>query len=929
MFLLPKRLAFQQAGDVPDFCEVSSQQQDCVTENQIYLNTLQSKIDLAELFLSENPDNEKAKKLKESVEKEKKQYIEMMDRLMDVLRKIDELTNDNLNTDDGRKLIGTIFSMIDLVDLLYEESSKKYPSQHEKYKELKKVIVSRFRDIEGNIEDVLIQNDVRVFVGRPLLPENLERLRDRVDGQDVEQFFPSVDGLGHLGEGVAYYALRIPDAWDTPKEMSKNMGLVCNWKKVTEYNKDVGRTIEPGTAVHIPAYAFLDENLRSHRQVSFLELTIDEASSDKLDRVLKAMCEPDDNLSTKVMLFGESYFYGKPHPRNRYAIPVSMLREDWREHLMQEFPTTAVTLRRKDYKNPQLFSRMTVEGLNQVHPESFESMKKRGLVRKVADSDNFVWGLNGAGKNEFPEDNRYLTPYAEDVLNEIGSNFKQAAGGDFFRVTSMYRSRQYQKDLSTKSTGTAAAFYSTHFFGNSFDISKKYYCGSGGTDLWAPNGDKIKDSGRLSAKLLTVLSDLQEQGKIMFILEGGCYHVAVLNPNVHTGIEENSHIARPHRPISPEPERAQIYEENIPENFDPLAIEGFEEFQEQLLTEMRARKTAGNPMSLSEIQAKIVNDLLPKVRAAELEETARLLEGRSWEVAHVYAILISRHESQDSKAKSRRHHLFVYDEDPDVGQDLASFTTWRRQYGWFERGKYNASESLTMATAQGKPAGRYEMYKYLTESNVSEFIDPNLLMALAARETGYIGLDGGGECAYTKGPVFGYFQITGLQGEKIETKAKVIFDQLDDSIPGETWNFKEFKVNFNGQQYSLNPKMEIALAIAILQHNVDVLADTNHNQELPDQELLSLICYNGGRGPIEYLLQFGVYVNEHPKASSGKYKLTYVNQQGEVVVKWVSKAARDRVWTYLTKAMRADNGSIQEEEQLFSMRHYFRETLFP
>ncbi len=942
-FFSPQRLIFQQA---PEVCEVGNDAAaaECVDAHESYISGLENKISLLDAIIAQNPDdNDRAKEVRERIIKEQDQYRRMTHGFDVVLGEFDELTPALLATDEGADKVESLLGMINLVTsvFVYEELEE-YPFHQESYDRFIDLIVEKLQLIEPRVSDILVRNRVREFLGLDRLPETLENLRERVDGEDLSQFFPSIDGLGHLGEGVAYYVLKIPKKWDTPAEIAENMALICDdWPAVVQYNQDNGRTVQAGGAVHVPVSAFLDESIKQGRQVQFVEVTINEKNPDKLERVLTAMCEPDPNLADKVHVFTESYFYQKPHPRNRYAIPISMLRMDWRASFVAEHPETPLNLGRDPYKNPQLFARMTIEGLNPYHPESLDTMIERGLVNEVTDDANFVWaqdidrrdrdgdGNRGEWIDQCPEENRYLTSYAEDALNEIGATFFDNTGA-YIRITAMYRSKQYQRDIRAYEPN--AADQSTHFFANSFDIAKNAYCGAGRSDQgWPPNGDRV--GGHMN-DLRDVLRDMQEAGKIMFITEGNCYHVTVINPDIGGG----HNIARPHRSISPEPEYAPIHPELVPEDFDPTQIDGFEEFSTQLLATMRSRKKQDKTMTIGEIQAEIVTKFLPKVRAAGHEETARLLEGRSWEVAHVMAILVSRHETQDSKAATHKHHLYVYDEDPTVFQDNASFSTWKQNYDWFKEGKIGTNKTMTLVDSSGQDAGTYNMYEYLTESNLDEVteISRSLLMAaLAARETSFVNLRNAGEnSGYLSGVreaennVFGYFQITAVQRGKIEDRAKEIFEELDDTIPGENWDMSEFTVEFNGHTCHINPKMEIAIAVAMMEHQQAVFRQTNHFENHPDQEMLALVAYNGGGAPIEYLLQFGVSVARYKKDSTGKYKLAYVDDTGTVNVSWITAAQRNKVAGFLSDAMAADNGSIQEVVPIYNLRRYFRKTLF-
>lgn len=122
----------------------------------------------------------------------------------------------------------------------------------------------------------------------------------------------------------------------------------------------------------------------------------------------------------------------------------------------------------------------------------------------------------------------YLVPEAEELLHEIGRNFRDSlkarGGGDYrIKVTSLLRTNSSVKSLQTQNKNAVSG--STHTYGTTFDISyQQFVCDGGAT------GRSFEDLKRMLAE---VLADLQVKGKcyVKYELQQTCFHITVRCPD--------------------------------------------------------------------------------------------------------------------------------------------------------------------------------------------------------------------------------------------------------------------------------------------------------------------------------------------------------------------------------------------------------------
>ncbi len=111
----------------------------------------------------------------------------------------------------------------------------------------------------------------------------------------------------------------------------------------------------------------------------------------------------------------------------------------------------------------------------------------------------------------------FLTKRSNEVLKEIGKDFKRAAGeNSYFVVTSLTRTVKQQNRLAKRNVN-ATRGVSSHSYGVSFDISYVQF-----------NGKKRRNK-KLQRKLEQILISYQKNGEIYLIMEKrvNCYHVTV------------------------------------------------------------------------------------------------------------------------------------------------------------------------------------------------------------------------------------------------------------------------------------------------------------------------------------------------------------------------------------------------------------------
>lgn len=111
---------------------------------------------------------------------------------------------------------------------------------------------------------------------------------------------------------------------------------------------------------------------------------------------------------------------------------------------------------------------------------------------------------------------RVLVPPAKTVLREIAKRFRSTSKGSTLTYTSLTRTMDDQCQLR-KINENASQGFSTHNFGNAFDISYVRF------------NDRLERNDRLEKLLEKVLKEFENAGKIYFIKEKkqSCFHVTV------------------------------------------------------------------------------------------------------------------------------------------------------------------------------------------------------------------------------------------------------------------------------------------------------------------------------------------------------------------------------------------------------------------
>ena len=329
------------------------------------------------------------------------------------------------------------------------------------------------------------------------------------------------------------------------------------------------------------------------------------------------------------------------------------------------------------------------------------------------------------------------------------------------------------------------------------------------------------------------------------------------------------------------------------QNLDLSRIPEFEQFSARLIQTIKDRKDSGRKMKISEVQTMIQDELISKLSDSGQKDAAFILQGRTFEMANMINILVSTQESGNLHGS-----YCIYDERPEIESEVVGFEEFADKYALFKEARTSKTNKLSLLDSDNEVVGDYNMYKFLTKSNVRSFIDPTILIAKIAQETNFTFVKNltGEVSDYTGQTVFGYFQITSKQDKKTEKRAKEIFDQLT-GIPGTRFDFKEFKVSHKKGKYFVNPRAEIALAIAMYEQNAEKIRVANGGTEHVDNELLTTLSYNHGTLYIEDILKYGVTVSKYQVP--GGQKLSYVDAKGIVHAKVVTSKEESRIRTYL------------------------------
>lgn len=149
--------------------------------------------------------------------------------------------------------------------------------------------------------------------------------------------------------------------------------------------------------------------------------------------------------------------------------------------------------------------------LQLIHNEfELQACIENGTLSKVNNGNGYKIGTLHYSKP-------YLTKEAYEVLQEIGQQFKDKTGRNYFVVSSLTRTVQTQKELCNNNVN-ASRNTSTHCYGCSFDISYSRFNGRRGYN------------SKLQAELESILKRLQKEGKIYVLAEKRtyCYHVTVI-----------------------------------------------------------------------------------------------------------------------------------------------------------------------------------------------------------------------------------------------------------------------------------------------------------------------------------------------------------------------------------------------------------------
>lgn len=698
-----------------------------------------------------------------------------------------------------------------------------------------------------------------------------------------------ISKLAVLGKTEKYYVLNLPK--------SGKLSGDFDWKKIEAFNKKNNITIKAGEPLRIPVEA-LKTDLKYQGEVSFLQISVKDSSKSEL--VLKAVCKDYENSKMLLDVFNESHFYKKVKPDGSFAIPVAILKPDWQTYLLEKYRATPAKFRENSLYQMGEYDKfiahcVDVEGHKYIERDE---MIKAGLVKKVSpESRHFAF------QDKTPDREKYLKEYASSGLYEIAEDFYKQTGYQLV-VTSLFRTKAEQKDLA-ESNSMAAKGLSTHNFANSFDISNGRFIDPSGNEVtWSgTSGDAQKKLTGFRPVIEGILLKKQKEGKLMAMAETYAWHVMIASP----GVGDGTKIPKTERPVSSEVVTVTPDLSKKIDSIDFKKIEGFGEFSRKTIQTMRDRKAGGKTMKLSELQTILQTDLIAKIRKGGQNDLANVLAGRTFEMAHMINMLASM-----DKDKNVRSSLLIYDERPEVQAETMAYNDLALSYKYFKEGRISKSQKLELIDSKGRPVGDYNMHKFLTGSNVSDFIDPNILMAKIGQETSFkIVKNLSGEVsAYTGQTVFGYFQLTSKQGTATEKRAKEIFAQLH-GIPGEKFDFEELCVPYENGKYYVNPRAEVAMAIAIYENNSKIMKAANGGVEHPDQDLLAILAYNHGPLYIQDLLKYGVTVSKY--TVPGGHKLSYVDSNGIVHTKVVSWAVKATVRKLLNKRDKEAMDSLKKE----------------
>lgn len=692
--------------------------------------------------------------------------------------------------------------------------------------------------------------------------------------------------LARLGEKEKYFVLTLPSGVDPAT-------FFPDWQKIFAFNQKAKITVKAGQAFCIPAD--LLPTLDYQGDVRFIVLSL--KNSTKKDAIVTALCKDNTQAAEWVHIFTESYFYRKI-PNDEIVIPVALLKEDWRTYLLQEY-----TVKPAEFRKNALYHTGDYGEFVQ-HATKVEGLTYVDRAKMV--SDHSVEAVTTTGKNfrfkeNMPAQEQYLRPYASTVLTEVAAEFYKQTRY-MLVVSSLFRTPDEQKDLA-EYNAAATKGVSTHTFANSFDLSNgRFITPDGKEETWSgvsgAEKEKLTDFRPTIEKILLTY---QAQGKLMALREAYAWHVMVANPAIGDG----SKIPPAQRTIDDTRETQPLVIDARQRTIDFTKLKEFAAFNTRMLTTLRDRKKAGKPMHISELQTLIRTDFLKSLRDSGQSQVADRLAGRTFEIAHTINILASTQQGKLGQ------NLCIYDERPDVASEIPSFEGLGQEYALFKEARTDRRTKLQMVDRDGHPAGDYNMYQFLTDSNVNTFVDPYIFIAKIAQETSfsYVKNLGGETSDYTGQTVFGYFQITSKQDAATEKRAKEIFNSLT-GIPGTKFDFKEFRVHYGKGNYYTNPRAEIALAIAIEEKNAQKIRAANGGKEHPDEELLTILSYNHGTLYITDLLQYGITVSEY-KVPNG-YKLSYVDNKGTVHTLTVSKQEKDKIRQYLRGANKPTLKELQK-----------------
>ena len=139
----------------------------------------------------------------------------------------------------------------------------------------------------------------------------------------------------------------------------------------------------------------------------------------------------------------------------------------------------------------------------------------KGYLVKVCENE-------GYNLSPFMISDRVLTLSAYSALQTIADRFsRETENGNYFTVTSLTRTVDYQKKLSN-SNHSATRGISSHNYGCSFDISYMRFNG-------------IQSSNKELQRILErVLLDLRKEGRILLIAENStkCYHITAVKQKI-------------------------------------------------------------------------------------------------------------------------------------------------------------------------------------------------------------------------------------------------------------------------------------------------------------------------------------------------------------------------------------------------------------